>query len=796
MSVIISRALPDARDGLKPVHRRILWAMFDAGHRPDRSHVKCATVVGDVLGRYHPHGDQSVYDALVRMGQTFSLRHPLIDPHGNFGSPDDPPAAYRYTECRLTPLAMQLLADIDEDTVDFRDNFDGKHREPEVLPSRFPNLLVNGSQGIAVGMATNIPPHNLGEVVDATMHLLDHPDASSDDLMQFVTGPDFPTGAQILGRVGLRDAYRSGRGSVKMRAVAEIVGGRTNDSIVVTQVPYQTSVDQIARKTAELVEKGEITGIREIRNESAKGKLRLVFELKRDATGLVVLNNLYKHTPMQTTFSVNMVALVDGVPRTLTLRDALVAYVAHQREVVRRRSEFRLAKARRRAHILEGLIRALDMIDPIIAAIRASEDRGEARARLMGDGFEFSEDQANSILDMQLVRLTRLNRATLEEEMSELRRTIEELESILADQAKLDGVIKVELGELRDQFANPRRSALTTDPGELDIEDLIDDEDLVVTLSSSGYIKSVSAEEFRTQDRGGRGVTAAKLKGDESDIVEQLLHTSAHAYLLFFSNQGRVYRIKAHEIPVTSRTSRGLALVNMLQLLEGERIQAVVDTRDYETNRFLFFATRQGRVKKTLFTAYDSSLKAGLRAVTLNDGDELVSVVATNGGHDIMMVSRQGQALRFAEDEVRPMGRTAAGVRGMKFRSGDELVSMDVVSPGTHLLVVTDEGFGKRTDPDLFSQKGRGGLGVRSVRVNEQRGRVVGALFVANEAEVLLISAQGVIIRMPVSAISQQGRDATGVRVMNLGKGDNVAAVARLLNEADDDVSTGDVSDD
>ncbi|MDH3680155.1 MAG: DNA gyrase subunit A [Acidimicrobiia bacterium] len=782
MSVIISRALPDARDGLKPVHRRILWSMFDSGHRPDRSHVKCATVVGDVIGRFHPHGDSAIYDALVRMGQTFSLRHTLIDPHGNFGSPDDPPAAYRYTECRLTNLAMQLLADIDEDTVDFRENFDGKHEEPTVLPSRFPNLLVNGSQGIAVGMATNIPPHNLGETIDATIHLIDNPDATPGDLMEFIKGPDFPTRAQILGRVGIRDAYRTGRGSIRLRAVAEIVEGKTHDQIVVTEVPYQTSVDQIARKTAELVERGDITGLREIRNESAKGQTRLVFELKRDATSLVVLNNLFKYTPMQTTFSVNMVALVDGIPRTLNLREALVAYVEHQREVVRRRSEYRLDKAQKRAHIIEGLLRALDLIDQIITAIRASEDRAEARQRLMGEGFEFSEIQSDYILDMPLHRLTRLARANLEEELAQLQATIAELEAILADDGRLRQVIKDELTEIRDAHGDGRRTALVPDPGELDIEDLIDDEDLVVTLSSSGYVKSVAAEEFRTQGRGGRGVTGAKLKDGEEDLVTHLLHTTAHAYLLFFSNQGRVYRIKAHEIPITSRTSRGMALVNLLQLQPDERIQAIVDTRDYETNRFLFFATRQGRVKKTLFTAYDSSLRGGLIAIKLNDGDELVAVVPTNGTDDIFMTSRQGQALRFSEDDVRPMGRSAAGVRGMKFRDGDELVSCDVFAGDTELLVITSEGFGKRTDPELFSRKGRAGLGMRAVKVNEQRGQVVGAMFVAADDEVLLISAAGVVIRTAVADISQQGRDATGVRVMNLDADDQVSAVARLFS--------------
>ncbi|MCP4225353.1 MAG: DNA gyrase subunit A, partial [Actinomycetia bacterium] len=615
-----------------------------------------------------------------------------------------------------------------------------------------------------------------------------------DDLMGFIKGPDFPTRAQILGRVGIRDAYRTGRGSIRLRAVAAIVEGRTNDQIVVTEVPYQTSVDQIARKTAELVERGDITGLREIRNESAKGKTRLVFELKRDATALVILNNLYKYTPMQTTFSVNMVALVDGaqVPRTLNLRDALVVYVEHQREVVRRRTEDRLRRAKARAHILEGLLRALDIIDEIITAIRASEDRAEARDRLMSDTFGFSEIQSNFILDMTLSRLTRLARSEIEKELEQKRVEIAELEAILADDNKLRDVIKTEMLEIREEFGTDRFTALVPDPGELDIEDLIDDEDLVVTLSSSGYIKSISAEEFRTQGRGGRGVTGAKLKDDDDDLISHLLHTTAHAYLLFFSNRGRVYRIKAHEIPVSSRTSRGMALVNLLQLQPDEQIQTIVDTRDYETNRFLFFATRQGRVKKTLFTAYDSSLRSGLIAINLNDGDELVAVVPTNGEDEIFMASRQGQALRFSEDDVRPMGRTAAGVVGMKFRQGDELVSCAVTTGEDEFLVVTSEGFGKRVSPDLFTRKKRSGLGVRCVTVNEKKGKVVGAMFVAPEDEVMLISSGGVIIRTAVSAISQQGRDATGVRVMNLDSSDQVSAVARMFPNGDEDDFEGD----
>lgn len=795
MSVIISRALPDARDGLKPVHRRILWSMFDAGHTPARSHVKCATVVGDVIGKYHPHGDTAIYDSMVRMGQSFSLRHTLVDPHGNFGSPDDPPAAYRYTECRLTPLAMEMMRDIDEDTVDFRQNFDGKHNEPIVLPSRFPNLLVNGSQGIAVGMATNIPPHNLGETIDATLHLIDNPESSIDDLMGFIKGPDFPTGAQILGRVGIRDAYQTGRGSIRMRAVAEIEEGKTSDRIVVTEVPYQTSVEQIERKAVEAVNRGDLQGIREITNASAKGKTKLIFDLKRDASGYVVLNNLFKYTPMQSTFSVNMVALIDEVPRTLNLLEVLHAYVGHQREVISRRTQYRLSKANKRAHILEGLIRARDVLDEIIATIRASEDRPAARTALEAPPFEFSSDQAEAILSMQIGTLTRLARVNLEEELAERREEIAGLEAILADPAVRDQVIKDELTEVREKFATDRLTALVNDPGELDIEDLIDDDDLVVTLSSSGYIKSVSIEEFRSQGRGGRGVTGAKLKDDDDDLVDHLLHTTAHAYLLFFSNRGRVYRIKAHSIPVSSRTSRGMALVNLLQLQPEENIQAIIDTRDYETSQYLFFATRQGRVKKTLMSAYDSSLKAGLIAIKLNEGDELVSVVATNGVNDIFMVSRFGQALRFSQNDVRAMGRSTAGVRGMKFRAGDELVSMDLFQPETELLVVTDEGYGKRVDPELFATKGRAGLGVRCIKVNEKKGKVVGAMFVEPTDEVFLISTNGVVIRTTVADISQQGRDATGVTVMNLSSSDRVAAVARMLGsdevEAALDADTG-----
>ena len=777
MSVIVSRALPDARDGLKPVHRRILWGMYDLGARPDRPTMKCARVTGEVMGKYHPHGDLAIYDALVRMGQNFSLRHPVVHPKGNFGySPDDAAAAARYTECRLDPIALDLLAGIDEDTVDFTENYSGEFTEPVVLPARFPNLLVNGSQGIAVGMATNIPTHNLGEVINATIHLIDHPDATPDDLMEHLPAPDFPTGALILGRSGIREAYRTGRGQVRMRARTDIEEGQRSSRIVVSELPYQASPNLIMSKIRDLVDAREIEGIADINDESAQGKTRIVITLKRDAAALVILNNLFKRTPLQTTFSVNTVALVDEVPRTLNLRELLVAYVDHQVEVVRRRSEFRLAKARDEAHITEGLLKALDLIDDIIALIRGSADRATAREGLMGDDFEFSEVQANHILDMQLARLTRLGRTNLEERMVELQATIAELEAILGDEERLRSVIKDELGEVRARHATPRRSEMIHDPGELDIEDLIDDEEMVFAMSTSGYVKTMSIGEFRTQGRGGKGVTGAKLK--DEDAVAHLIHTTAHAYLLFFSTRGRVYRLKAHEIPSAGRTARGTSIVNLLPLQPDERIQAVIDTRDYESNRFLFFAMRSGRVKKTLFTAYDSSLKAGLIAVRLNDGDELVAVVPTNGDDDLFLVSSSGQTLRISEDDVRPMGRSAAGVRGMKFRGEDVLVSCCVARADATILHLTTEGYGKRTELDEFTVKGRAGLGVRGIRTTDDRGRVAGALVLTEDEDLFAITTAGMIIRMPATDISVQGRDATGVRVMSPGDGQEVAAVS------------------
>jgi DNA gyrase subunit A len=794
MSVIVARALPDVRDGLKPVHRRILWDMEQQNFRPDRPFVKCARVTGDTMAKYHPHGNSAIYDALVRMAQPFSLRHPLVDFHGNYGSPDFGPAAERYTECRLAPIAMRLLADIDENTVDFTANYDAQTTEPVVLPARFPNLLVNGSQGIAVGMATNIPPHNLGEVIDATVHLLSNPDASPDDLMRFVKGPDFPTGGLILGRAGIAEAYRTGRGSVKMRATAVIEeAGKRGDryQIVVTELPYQTSCNAIAERTTELVSSGELTGIDDVNDESSdKVGTRLVFTLKRDANPNVVLNNLYKLTQLQTSFAVNMVALVDGVPRTLNLRDALVAYVAHQIEVITRRSEHRLGEARHQLHIQEGLARAINVIDEIIALVRASEDRADARARLVAEPYSFSEDQANHILDMRLGQLTRLSRVEIEERIDALRATVTELEAILADEGRKRALITEELTSIRADFATPRRAQLTHDVGEIDDLDLIDDKELVVVMTGAGYIKSVEANAFRTQARGGRGVSAARLK--DEDLVRHLIHTTAHAYLLFFTNRGRVYRLRAHVIPERERAAKGMPIPNLLPLQGDEQVQAIIDTREIGGERYLFFVTREGTVKRTSLGEYASSRRDGLIAVNLRDGDELVRVVVTSGSDEVMLVSRQGMAIRFDERDVRSMGRDATGVRGMRLRDGDSVVGCDLVRPGMSLLIVTGAGYGKRTDVERFSVQGRGGQGVMGIRLTSTKGvAVVAAFMVGEDDEIMAVTTEGVTIRIPVREISSQGRDATGVRVMSIGEGQSVASVAPIL--AGDDAGEGSV---
>jgi DNA gyrase subunit A len=783
MSVIVSRALPDVRDGLKPVHRRILYSMFDQGLRPDRPHAKCAKVVGEVMGTFHPHGDTAIYDALVRMAQDFAMRHPLVHGHGNFGGmgPDEGAAAMRYTECRLALLALDLLDGIDEETVDFSPNYDNTDQQPDVLPSRYPNLLVNGSQGIAVGMATKIPPHNLGEVVDAALHLLANPEATSDELMAFVKGPDFPTGAQILGRQGILDAYRTGRGSIRMRAVAEIEEGRTDTRIVVTEFPYEVSPESVEVRIDELVKSGELDGISGVQNDSAARKNRLVIKLKRDANANVVLNKLYKNTPLQTTFAVNCLALVDSVPRTLNLAQVLTHYLAHQVDVLTRRSQFRLRKAEARAHIVEGLLRAIDQLDAVIAAIRASEDRPAARDVLMAAPFEFSEEQATHILDMTLGRLTRLGRAELDEEMQKLKETIAELHAILGDDARLRAVIAEEMSAVRDRFANERRTEIVNDPGELGIEDLVADEDIVITMTRAGYVKSVAAAAFRTQGRGGRGVQGAKLR--EEDLVDQVLQTTTHAYLLLFSNRGKVYRLRGHEIPMKERTARGTAVVNLLNLAPSERIQAIVPTRDFPSDEFLVFATAEGQVKKTAFSEYDKSRREGFIAINLRDGDELVRVVPTTGADDLFMVTLKGMTIRFAETDVREMGRAAAGVRGVKLRPEDRVVSLDVARDDADLLVVTDAGYGKRTKLERFSRQGRGGMGVRGIRLTAVRGTVVAAFMVSLDDDIILASTGGVLIRTAVREIASQGRDATGVRVMNLDAGQQVAAVTAVGDE-------------
>ncbi len=778
MSVIVSRALPDARDGLKPVHRRILYSMFDQGLRPDRPHTKCAKVVGEVMGTYHPHGDSAIYDALVRMVQDFAMRHPLISGHGNFGGtgPDEGAAAMRYTECRLAPLALELLDSIDEETVDFEPNYDNSTQQPTVLPSRFPNLLVNGSQGIAVGMATKIPPHNLGETIDATLHLLAHPDATPDDLMAFVKGPDFPTGAQILGRQGILDAIRTGRGSIKMRAVAEIEETARASRIVVTEFPYEVSVESIEEKIYDLVKTGELDGISGVQNDSAGRQARLVIELKRDANANVILNKLYKNTSLQTTFAVNMLALVDGVPRTLNLAQALGHYIAHQVDVVTRRTRFRLRKAEARAHIVEGLLRAIDMLDQVIATIRNSDDRAAARSALMASPFDFSEEQANHILDMTLGRLTRLGRSELEEEMNKLRETIADLQAILSSDERLRAVIAEEITVIRDKYATERVTSIVNDPGELGMEDLIEDEEVVITMTQAGYIKSVSADAFRTQARGGRGVQGAKLK--EEDFVEQIIHTSTHAYLLMFSNLGRVFRLRGHEIPIKERTAKGTAIVNLLNLQPNESIQAIIATSDFPEDKFLVFATANGTVKKTPFSEYDKSRREGWIAIRLRDGDEVVRVVPTSGADDLMVVTFRGMSIRFNESEVREMGRDATGVRGIKLRDDDKAISLDVVRDDADLFLVTDTGFGKRVKTERFNRQGRGGQGVRAIKLTAARGFVVASFMVRLDDELLLASSGGVLIRTSAREVSSQGRDATGVRVMNLDEGHSVATAA------------------
>jgi len=795
MSVIVSRALPDVRDGLKPVHRRILYAGLEAGLRPDRQHRKCAALVGDVMKKYHPHGDSAIYDALARLAQDFSTRYLLIDGQGNFGSIDgDAPAAMRYTECRLTQLSMELLRDIDEETVDYAPNYDGYEQEPTVLPSRFPNLLVNGSSGIAVGMATNIPPHNLGEVSDAVIDYLENPEVAGDKdkvlklAMKHIKAPDFPTGALIVGQQGIHDAYTTGRGSVKMRAICEIEEGpKGNPRIVVTELPYQVNKARLTMKIAELVNAKDkkLEGIADLRDESSRDGIRLVIELKKTAVPQVVLNQLYKRTQLQDNFGMNMLALDDGVPRTLNLGEMIEAYANHQIQVIVRRTGFRLRKAQERSHILEGLIIALDHIDEIVALIRAAADADEARGELM-IRYGLSEIQANHILDMPLRRLTALEQDKIRDEHAELQKTIKELKSILKDPGKQRGIVADELREVKRRFADERRSRVVPDEGEFDIEDLIADEDLVVSVSRDGYIKSVPLDTYRKQGRGGRGVRGATLK--EGDIVEHLITTTAHAYLLLFSTNGRVYRLKAHEIPKRDRTARGTAVVNVVAMRPEDEVAAIIDTRDYESYKYLMIATKKGMVKKTLFREYDSSRREGIIALKLREGDEVVRVRPTSGKDDVLLITKKGKAIRFKEELVRPMGRTATGVIGIRLKAeDDEVVSCDVVGKDDgELLIVTEFGRGKRTKLSDFPRKGRGGQGVIAAKLTKPGGDIVGANVVRPDDEIFVISDDGVVIRMAVKTISRQGRPATGVRVMTVTTDAHVSAVALVVGEVED----------
>jgi len=800
MSVIVSRALPDVRDGLKPVHRRVLYGMHEAGMQPNRPFKKSARIVGDVMGSYHPHGDTAIYDTLVRLAQPFSMRYPLVDGQGNFGNIDDyPAAAMRYTESRLSRIATELLRDIDADTVDFQPNYDESRREPSVLPARFPNLLVNGSAGIAVGMATNIAPHNLGEVIDAVVALIDEPDIDVDRLTRHIKGPDFPTGAIVVGREGIREAYRSGRGRIVMRARAhfeELRGGKS--AIIVTELPYGVKKGGdagVIKKIADLVNDKVLTEVSDLADHSDRTGMRIQIELKRDAVPQVALNKLFKHTPLQTTFGFNAVALVDGVPRTLSLRDMLQHYLDFQREVITRRSKFELRKAEARAHVLQGYLVALDNLDAVIALIRASADPDEAREGLQRE-FELSEIQAQAILDLRLQRLTGLERKRIEEEFADLQERIAELRAILGDEARVDGLIREELLEIRGIYAknDDRRTEIVAAEEELELEDLIAEEDMVIAITRSGYIKRLPVSTYREQRRGGIGVMGMELK--DEDYIEHLFVASTHDYLLFFTSVGKVYRLKVHELPLGSRQSKGRAIPNFLPYTQTETTRAVIATRDFKEARFLTLATKNGVVKKSKFEDYNTPLKAdGIIAINLRDDDELVGVVHTDGDDDILMVSRKGQAIRFHEKEARPMGRATGGVRGMNLRKGDAVIEIARAENDSDLLVVTENGYGKRTRVDEYPVKGRGGLGVKSVQLTEAKGQLAGARVVRDGYQVMLISTGGTVIRMPVEDVKRLGRSTQGVIVMRLREGDErVSALAPVVeSETSDDVQETDV---
>ena len=792
MSVIVARALPDVRDGLKPVHRRVLWSMWDGGFRPGRPYVKSSKVVGDVMGNHHPHGDSSIYDTLVRMAQPFSLRYPLVDGQGNFGSiDDDPPAAMRYTEARLARIAAEMLRDIDADTVDFGPNYDESRREPLTLPSRFPNLLVNGSAGIAVGMATNMPPHRLAEAVDAIVALIDDPTTDVEKLMKHLKGPDFPTGAYIVGRSGIRDAYRTGRGRIVMRArahVEELRGGKS--AIVVTELPYGVKKGGdtgVIAKIAELVNDKVLTEVSDLADHSDRTGMRIQIELKRDAVPQVALNKLFKHTPLQSTFGYNAVALVDGVPRTLSLLELVRHYLDYQREVVVRRYKHELRDAERRAHVLRGYLIALDNLDAVIALIRAAADTDEARTGLQ-ERFSLTEVQAQAILDMRLARLTGLARKEVEDEFADLQERIGELRTILGDPALIDGVVREELLEIKQLYGrnDDRRTEIVAAEDELELEDLIAEEDMVIAITRSGYIKRLPVTTYREQRRGGIGVMGMDLK--DEDYIEHLFVASTHDYILFFTNVGKVYRLKVHELPLGSRQSRGRALVNLLPFRQDEQVRAVIQTRDFSEARYLVFATKKGVVKKTELAAYNTPLKAdGIIAIKMREGDELVGVRHSSGENDVLMVSRKGQAIRFHETDVRAMGRDTSGVSGMKLRAGDEVISVNIAEDDADLLVVTENGWGKRTRVSDYPVKGRGTMGVKTAQLVEGKGSLAGARVVREGYQVMLISDGGTVIRTAVDGIKRSGRATQGVIVMRLREGEQVSTLAPVVGSDDED---------
>jgi len=777
MSVIVGRALPDVRDGLKPIHRRILYAMNQLSLTPDKPHRKSATIVGEVMGHYHPHGDAAIYDAMVRLAQDFSTRYLLVDGHGNFGSIDgDPPAAMRYTEARMTRIALEMLSDLNKDTVDCIPNFDESQKEPSVLPSRFPNLLVNGSSGIAVGMATNIPPHNLGEVIDGVVMMIDNPDVTSDDLMKVIKGPDFPTGGIIRGYSGIRDMYRTGRGSIVVRAKATIEAiDSSRQRIVVTEIPYMVNKARMLEKIAELVRDKKIEGISDLRDESDRSGIRVVIDLKRDANARVILNQLYKHTQMQSTFGAIMLALVDNKPQVLNLRDLIYYYLEHQKDVIVRRTKFDLAKAEERIHILEGLKIALDNIDEVIAIIRRSKDDATARDALMKT-FGLSEKQAQVILDMRLKRLTALEREKIEEEYEELLKKVEYYKKVLSDEKLVLSIIKDEILQIKAKFNDERRTQITHDEDDLDIEDLIAEEEVVITKTYLGYVKRMPLSTYRSQRRGGRGVTGATTV--DEDFVEHIFVGTTHHVVMFFTNQGNVYKLKAYEIPEASRTARGTAIVNLIPLKPGERVNAMITIENFDEARYLIFVTKNGIVKKTLLSEYNSTRKTGLIAISLREDDELISVRLVNSNDEIILGTSQGMSIRFSVNDVSAVGRTACGVKGISLRSGDSVVSMDVVRQGEDVLVVTEQGFGKRTHEKEFRLQSRGGKGVILQKITEKTGPVAGLRVVGEHDEIMLCTASGIMIRMLASDISKMSRNTRGVTLIKLEENDKITSMA------------------